>query len=726
MRKEARDGTAATVMIIDDDELVRVLARRAVEQGGFMVVEAGDGVTAIEMFNRIVPDIILLDVVMPGMDGFEVCRRIRRLAGGDRVQILVMTSLDDTGAIDEAYEAGASDFLAKPLNWDLLPRRVRYLLRAKLAFDELHKSRTMLYNAQRIARLGNWEFDPATNVFSCSEELCRIFGIEDHRQARNHRTLMRRVHHLDRVTVMRAIFQAFRTGTGYCIDHRIVLDGGIERTVSQHAELLSGDDGRTARLVGTVHDITERTLAEERIRYLAHHDTLTALPNRFHFEDRMEQALAFAQRNGLMMAVLFLDLDHFKKVNDTLGHHAGDRLLQEAAGRLMKCLRRSDTLTHAGREDASPFVSRMGGDEFTILLTDLAHPQDAARVSQRIITALAKRYVIGGHEVFVGASIGISLFPSDGEDCNQLLRNADTAMYHAKEMGRNTYQYYSGSMNATALERLTMENNLRWALKRNEFRLCYQPQLDVATGRVVGMEALLSWHHPGCEVVPPDDFIPLAEETGLIVPIGEWVLWNACAQAVTWLHEGLPPVRVAVNLSSIQFRSHRLAELVRKVLRATGLPPSHLEMEITEGVFMSNEEDAAAVIRDLKKLGVRFSVDDFGTGYSSLSRLSRFPLDALKIDRSFVRDISADPAAAGLTAAIIAMARNLGLNVIAEGVETPEQFAFLKANGCAEVQGFLFSSPLTPDAAAGFLRARSCREADIHSRTDRLLEVTSG
>ncbi|QVW33880.1 EAL domain-containing protein [Geobacter sulfurreducens] len=707
MRKEGKDGASATVMIIDDDELVRVLARRAVEQGGFAVIEAGDGVTAIEMFSRLVPDIILLDVVMPGMGGFDVCRRIRRLPGGDRVQILVMTSLDDTGAIDEAYEAGASDFLAKPIDWVLLPRRIRYLLRAKLAFDELHKSRTMLYNAQRIARLGNWEFDLETNVFTCSEESCRIFGIRDHRQGKSHRALMRRVHPEDRVTVKKAIFQAFRTGVGYCMDHRIVLDDGVERIVSQHAELLSADDGRTSRLVGTVHDITERTLAEERIRYLAHHDTLTALPNRFQFEERMEQALAFAQRNGFMMAVLFLDLDHFKKVNDTLGHHAGDRLLQDAAGRLMKCLRRSDTLTHASREDASPFISRMGGDEFTILLTDLAHPQDAARVSQRIITALSKRYVIGGHEVFVGASIGISLFPSDGEDCDQLLRNADTAMYHAKELGRNTYQYYSGSMNAMALERLTLENNLRWALKRNEFRLCYQPQLDAASGRVVGMEALLSWHRPGCDVVPPDDFIPLAEETGLIASIGEWVLWNACAQAVTWLHEGLPPVRVAVNLSSLQFRSRRLAELVRKVLRATGLPPSHLELEITEGVFMSNEEDAAVVIRDLKKMGVRFSVDDFGTGYSSLSRLSRFPLDALKIDRSFVRDISADPAAAGLTAAIIAMARNLGLNVIAEGVETHEQFAFLRANGCAEVQGFLFSQPLNPDAAAAFLRARS-------------------
>ncbi len=449
---------------------------------------------------------------------------------------------------------------------------------------------------------------------------------------------------------------------------------------------VKNDKGETTNYVAVFSDITSRKLAEERLNYLANYDALTGLPNRILYMERLALALAHAHRNRKMAAVMFFDLDRFKIVNDTLGHTAGDELLQEVAKRVAACLREDDT------------VARLGGDEFTVILEGIGNERDVAPVAQKIIDALARPISLGEQEMFITASIGISVYPNDGLDAQTLVKNADAAMYRAKDLGKNNYQFFKVEMNARAFERLTLENRLRRALERNEFELHYQPQVDLGTGQVVGAEALIRWRHPELGLVSPDRFIPIAEETGLILPIGEWVLRTACAQNKAWQNAGLPPLHVAVNISGRQFRQKNLIGMVELILAETGLRPEHLELEITESVIMEQAAETIATIGDMRQLGLHLSIDDFGTGYSSLSYLKRFPIDTLKIDRSFVRDITTDQDDAAIVKAVIALAHSLKLLVIAEGVETAEQLGYLREQGCDEIQGFYFSRPLTVEA----------------------------
>ncbi|MEO5657153.1 MAG: EAL domain-containing protein, partial [Nitrospiria bacterium] len=433
--------------------------------------------------------------------------------------------------------------------------------------------------------------------------------------------------------------------------------------------------------------------SEERLRYLAHRDALTGLPNRTLLHDRLRQAIAQSQRTGAAMALFFLDLDRFKAINDTLGHVIGDLLIQAVAERLTGCVRESDT------------VARFGGDEFTIVVTNLAQGADAAKVAQKILDALSKPFLLGGPELFITTSIGITLFPGDEESIDGLLRNADAAMYRAKESGRNAYQFYAAEMNDHAVERLALENSLRHALERGEFLVHYQPQVDLGTGRISGAEALLRWRHPELGLISPARFVPIAEDTGLITPIGEWILRAAAEQGQAWRTAGLGPMRMAVNLSARQFTDRGLIQTIARVLGETGFPADSLDLELTESTIMHNAQATIATLHELKRMGVRFSIDDFGTGYSSLSYLKRFPIHILKIDPSFVRDVATNGTDAAIATAIIALAHSLHLTVIAEGVETQEQLEFLRANGCNEIQGFLFSRPLTAEAFTTLLKS---------------------
>jgi diguanylate cyclase (GGDEF)-like protein len=425
---------------------------------------------------------------------------------------------------------------------------------------------------------------------------------------------------------------------------------------------------------------------------MAHHDALTDLPNRVLLYDRIGRQMAQTRRNQRVMALLFIDLDRFKNVNDSLGHQAGDRLLQAVARRLIGCVRDADT------------VARLGGDEFVVVLSEINSPEDAANVAQKVLEALSQPFRIADQDLHITPSVGICTFPRDGEDVETLMRNADIAMYHAKEMGRNNYQFFTAEMNATAHQRLALENDLRRALERSEFILHYQPQLDLKTGEIVGFEALVRWRHPDRGMVPPSQFIPVAEDTGLISRLGEWVLQQACAQAAEWQKAGYAHLQVAVNLSAQQFRREDIAETVARALEHTGLPAARLELEITESVMIQQPEQAVVKFGQLNAMDVQLSIDDFGTGYSSLSYLKRFPIDKLKIDQSFVRDISTDPDDAAIVTAIIAMAHSLGLEVIAEGVETAEQLAFLKVLGCDKAQGYYFSRPVPAQEFLNLLR----------------------
>jgi len=560
------------VLVVDDDPMVRILVCETLQQLGFVIDEAERGERALEIIRQSRPDIVLLDVLMPGMDGFEVCNSIREIPQCRHVPVIMMTALDDTESIDHAFEVGATDFVTKPINYSILGHRVRYLLRTMQAFEDVRKSK-------------------------------------------------------------RAI-------------HR-----------------------------------------------LAFYDALTNLPNRRLFSDRLNRAMERARRNEHQVGLLFIDVDNFKRVNDSFGHNVGDKLLRTVANHLIACLRPGDPVGFVQeQEDAS--VARLGGDEFTVMLTDLEKPEDAARVAKRIIDAISAPFLIGSEEVVVTPSIGIAVYPYDGDTIEELIKNADTAMFHAKEHGKNNYQFYTNSMSATAIERLALENALRRAIGNGEFELHYQPKIDIATETVVGLEALLRWNNPQMGQIPPADFIPLAEETGLIVPIGEWVLMTVCQQMRAWQDAGRLPLRVAVNLSACQFRQARLRQMIEQTLKDTGIEPGLLELELTESVILEDIQASSLVLRDLNRIGVHISLDDFGTGYSSLSVLKRLPLDSLKIDQSFVHDVTTDPDDAAIVDAIIMLAHSLRMRVIAEGVETVEQLEYLKLHDCDEAQGYLLAHPL--------------------------------
>ena len=420
----------------------------------------------------------------------------------------------------------------------------------------------------------------------------------------------------------------------------------------------------------------------QRVEYLAYHDGLTGLPNRSMFSKLLNQRIGEAQHYGRRLAVAFLDLDRFKKINDTLGHEAGDELLREVATRLRSCVRESDA------------VARLGGDEFVVLLPDLSEPKYAAAVAQKILAVIARPFVLIGHEFRITTSIGISTYPEDGLDEQTLTKNADIAMYQAKAEGKNNFQFYSQDLDANSLERLSLESSLRHALERNEFRLCYQAKRDIVRGRITGMEALLRWEHPDLGVIAPMQFIPIAEETGLILPIGKWVLRTACAQNVAWQRSGVPPLNIAINLTERQFSDEHLLEDVSEVLKATGMDAHLLEFEISESLLLHDVEATLRILTALKGMGIRIAIDDFGTGYSSLTTLQRFPLDTVKIDRSFIRGLGSDVEHTDLADAVIAMGKSLSLTVVAQGVETGEQADLLRTHACDEIQGFYFSRPL--------------------------------
>ena len=555
-----------------------------------LIVEASNGFEALDLFVRERPDLVFMDVEMPVMTGLEACKRIRQLPQGATIPIIIVTSSDDRQSIDEGFDAGATQYKTKPVNWSLLGRDIQYTLRASNAFNSLKRQ-------------------------------------------------------------------------------------------------------------------------EDRLRYLAYYDPLTNLPNRRSFNEHLNRLLKRSQRQGTPAALLFIDLDHFKRINDSIGHAHGDSLLVEIAKRLTIELREEDAINYFSENNAEPDsdsegateIARLGGDEFTVVLSDVANIADIEKVARRILESLSEPIALQSHNPVVTPSIGIAIYPQDGSDPDTLSRNADTAMYVAKAEGRACYRFYNEEMNAQAVEHLEMEEELREAMQNDELELRYQPQVATATGRVVSMEALVRWKHPTRGMVSPQEFIPLAESTGQIIELGEWVMAEVARHCLYWDTLGLDSFRVCVNISPLQFNQHNLPQWIATFIDKAGLPPERLELELTESAIMNDAETNIGKLRELKALGIDLAVDDFGTGYSSLSYLKRFPIDTLKIDQRFIADLDTTDGAA-IVDAILALAKTLKLRVIAEGIENEDQLSYLVKHDCGFLQGFYFARPIYPEDVPNMLQ----------------------
>lgn len=695
----SRFEKSSGVLIVDDDSAQRIMLSETMIQLGLKVWEAENGAQAVELFHRQSPDLVLMDIKMPVMDGIEACTKMRQFTELKDIPIVLITGLEDHNSIQRAFDADATDFITKPVNWPTLSLRVRYLLKASNAFRSLRKSERQLSQAQRIAVMGNWEWDIETNSLFGSDQTFNILGLQSGKLEKANETIFQLIHPEDRTRVSELIDTADHNQNTFSTDLRLILADKSELTVHLEGEVAYSNDNKPARLQGTVQDISKRKKAEEQIFNLAYYDTLTGLPNRSFFKQHARQSLIQAGKEGKKVALMFLDLDGFKRVNDTLGHDKGDELLKNISRNLTDGLRATDSIA---KVDPATYngntLSRLGGDEFTLVLGNLDDWHQAASVAQRVIDHLGLPVWLKDQEIIITGSVGIAVYPEDGEDVDTLLKNADIAMYQAKAEGKNGYKFYSEQLNIHSTERLGLESKLKRAIEGNELELHYQPQVVAESGEIIGFEALVRWNSPELGMIVPDVFIPIAEESGLIVPLGEWVLQTACQQAAALQEIGSKSLKMSVNISSLQFRQHDFVKTVEQALATSRLKPQLLELEMTESSIMQQVEETINDLIKLKEIGLMLSIDDFGTGYSSMSYLKRFPLDTLKIDRSFITDISSEASDAAIVKATIALAKSLEFTTIAEGVEDEKQLSFLRQHGCDLIQGYYFSRPIPVDS----------------------------
>ena len=697
------------VLLVDDDEVNLLLTSVALRDQGFAITEANSGERAISILADWLPDVVVLDALMPGLDGFETCRELRVLPGFESLPVLMLTGLNDDASITRAYEAGATDFFVKSTQWSLLAGRLRYLLRASRTRAELERSKSRLARAQDLARMGSFDWRRGHGGPVFSVEGLRVFGLGPNDELA-FRPLLRMLTDDDRGGLMQVLHEVMKHSTVLATDIPATLRDGRQRIVHVEAEPEFNEHGNLIGYSGIVQDVTDRRMAEDKIRHLANFDVLTGLPNRRQLIWRAERALEHGRRLNHQVALLLIDLDRFKIINDTLGHGAGDELLMEVARRLRSCVRHSDQVTESSIESLGSrshrsleAVGRLGGDEFVALLPEVADERDAERVASRILELMREPILVGSQECFVTASVGIALFPRDGLSVADLMRNSDVAMYSVKSAGRNSASLYRPALAGQGREKLELESALHKAIERDELVLHYQPKVDVRGAKMVGAEALMRWRRNGV-LVPPGDFIPMAEETGLIVPLSEWAIREAARQARIWQDSFGFADSIAVNLPSRLFERTDLVEHIHDAVTTYGVPHHAIELEITETGLMKDLQNVIPALHRLNEIGVEISIDDFGTGYSSLAYLTTLPISELKIDRSFVRDLGMTPQSSAVVTAIIALARSLGLRVIAEGVENLRQMEVLHRLGCGVMQGFLFSRPQPPEEIEKWLQ----------------------
>lgn len=700
------------VLIVDDDPTFRTLSRMSLEQEDLRVEEASSGQAAIDFGAVTMPDIIILDLQMPAMDGFVTCQQLRKLPGAEFVPILIMTGLDDIDSIARAYDVGATDFIVKPCHGLILSQRVRYMLRASETLNALRSSESRLAQAQRIAQLGGWEWSLAQNRMHVSDAACRILGIApalcDHSQA----SYLARVHEADRASVAEAMREAAADGTGFDLDHRVVQSDGTERIVHVLGETIVDDTGQAPCVVGTVQDVTDMRATEAKIYFLANYDSVTHLPNRSLFLHRVAQAMTCGAGSHVIGALLVVGLDRYHRLRDMHGSRKAEQLIKDVVERLQHTLSAGVTnVQSTGAE--TPVLARLSDDQFAMLYSHLSAPEDSAKVAHTLMSALGTPFVIDGTSVTLSAHIGLAIPGADGADADVLLRNAVTALQAAKTKGQNSYRYYSAAMNTSLAARISLEQDLCAAIAANQFVLHYQPQVDILSEKVIGFEALIRWQHPTRGLISPAEFIPVAEEEHLIIQMSEWVITSVAQQQRMWHKGGLAPTAVSINLSGLHFRQHHIAAHIKALVYEQGGNPQDIELELTESVLMTDASTTIATLRELKESGFRLAIDDFGTGYSSLAYLQRFPLDTLKIDRAFVKDLKLGTADSPIIRAIIGMGRALKLHVVAEGVETRDELAFLRMQGCAAYQGYLFSKPVPANQLQHILRDRLSEDASM-------------
>lgn len=805
------------VLVVDDDPTMRYLARATLEQEGCAVEDAAGGAAALSLLSGIQPDLILLDVIMPEIDGFTFCEKLRAMPDMQRIPVLMMTGLEDTEAIRRAYHVGATDFITKPINWLILGYHVHYILRASKTLDELIKSEsknaallnampdTMLRVCQdgtvlefrgsgdailpvlgigkegdkvyelmpaqtagqvmhyvrevlrtgemhvfeceqhvhdrpfqweaRIVKSGEfetlvilrniterkstekalkeseeryalaslaandglWDWDLRSNEVHFSSRWKSMLGYEEDEVGQGIEEWFKRIHPADSEQVKLDINKHLEGGsTHFENEHRMMHKNGSYRWMLTRGIAVREDGGTPTRMAGSQTDISLRKRTEEQLVRDAFYDVLTGLPNRALFMDRLGHALKRLKRlmDGYGFAVLFLDLDRFKIINDSLGHMTGDALLVETAKRLEKCVRPGDT------------VARLGGDEFVILFDDVRDAESARVIAERVQSTLSTPFYVNACEVFSSASIGIALSSQEYDRPEDILRDADITMYRAKALGKARVEVFDPSMRAHAVSLLHMETDLRRALERDEFRVYYQPIVALGTDAIMSLEALIRWQHPHQGLLSPAEFIPLAEETGLIAAVGEWVMRKVCSDIKEWQADGSATIRVAVNVSSVQLRRPGFVKSVMRILEESRVGGDCLGMEITENVLLDKSTATVELLNELKEVGIHIILDDFGTGYSSLSYLQNLPIDILKIDRTFTAKLTRDDEQARIIETIILLGKNLGIDVVAEGIETDEQLQRLKSIHCDQGQGFLFSKPVEGETVRAMMRAR--------------------
>ncbi|RLU03725.1 MAG: EAL domain-containing protein [Ketobacter sp.] len=704
-----------TILVVDANDKSRIATSDYLSEAGFNTVEAKNAKLATVYFKQIQPDLILMDIDLPdAQGGLELCTQLTALAATINAPVIVLSRHNDMDLAAAVFDAGAADFVVHPINYLVLVQRCRYQIRGSMNLNSLKRRERILEHAERIANIGSWEWNSKSEELHVSKEFNRILGFDESRLT-SVRDVLEKLPESERLKIIRHFQQPnSKHQTKITLHHRVGSETGLGRTLRHEARFVLHND-KDYTVYGTIHDITEEIAHKDQILQLAYYDTLTQLPNRTFFKTHLDHAIKQARKSGHLLAVVLLDLDLFTRINNSLGHDAGDELLKKVSNRLLRTFddNRCTALNmhaidpQAPIETMSDKIARLEGDQFAVLINRFERLDDVILFVQKMLKQLVTPFSLQGNNIVLTASAGIALYPVNGLGAEMILRNADAAMHFAKSQGRNNFHFYSSDIDFKSKERLSVENDLRHAIRHNELELHYQPKLHLKSGSIQSVEALVRWQHPVRGLVSPSQFVPMAEEIGLINELGEWLINKACLQAKQWNESGLQPIRIAINLSPIQFRGSPLVQMIRNALLTYRLAPSQLEVEVTETVLLEDTNRVLRTLDGIRNLGVKVALDDFGTGYSSLSYLTRFPFNTLKIDRSFVSQCIQKGQAAAIIHTIIQLCKNLNLEVVAEGVEKYEELKFLLDHRCDVVQGHYFSPALGANELADYIRNQS-------------------